>query len=342
MKKMLSLLLCVLMLLSLAVPTMAVSEKDGMDKLREQFKKVEKDEGIYDYVYYSPVKGEDDETKYPVVVWLHGNSSGDYEGHQIDNCNIALWTSEEYQSRFEGTEGAYILAPRYPTSSLLAVAWEGSTTPLKKTIDAFVKANAKHVDTNKIYIGGYSMGGKMTLRMASTYPDYFAAAFPLSPVYAPSDRELNDLIDMPIWFFWCKNDDYAALNQVTVRGNWQYLMNISNCKSRCRISTFDVIYNSDYSVKTADGKNDIHNTWDAACHDMFMDDGQPQKDVTTTDGEGAIIKLSYPSGLITWLSQQSKENDFENENRTLFNIMKGVFKRIVEAFLEIFDVLFNR
>ena len=342
MKKILSLILCVLMLWSLAVPVFAVSEKDGMDKLKEQFINVDKVEGIYDYVYYSPVKDKKDETKYPVVVWLHGNSSGDYPGHQIDNCNIALWSSEEYQSRFEGTEGAYLFMPRYPTSSLLSIAWEGSTSLLKKTIDAFIKAHIDTVDTNKIYIGGYSMGGKMTLRMASTYPEYFAAAFPLSPVYAPSDRELNDLIDMPVWFFWCKNDDYVSLNQVTVRGNWQYLMNISNCKSRCRLSTFDVIYNADYSVKTADGENDIHNTWDAACHDMFMNDGQPQKDVTTTDGTGAIIKLSYPAGLITWLSQQSKENNFEKEKRNLLDILKGILKSIVETFSAIFDSLFGK
>lgn len=341
MKKIISLILCMLILWSLAVPTMAVSEKDGMDKLREQFIKVGKEDGIYDYVYYSPVKGETDETKYPVVVWLHGNSSGDYEGHQIDNSNIALWSSEEYQSRFEGTEGAYILAPRYPTSSIIAVAWEGSTTTLKKTIDAFIKANAEHVDTNKIYVGGYSMGGKMTLRMASTYPEYFAAAFPLSPVYAPSNRELNDLIDMPIWFFWCKNDDYASLNQVTVRSNWQYLMNISNCKDRCRISTFDVIYNADYSVKTADGDNDIHNTWDAVCHDMFMNDNQPQKDVTTNDGEGAIIKLSYPAGVITWLSQQSRENNSEEEKKSLWDVLRDILESIVETFSLIFTTLFS-
>lgn len=342
MKKMLSLILSALILCSFAVPATAVSEKDGMDKLKEQFTIVDKVEGIYDYAYYSPVKDKNDKTKYPVVVWLHGNSSGDYPGHQLDNCNIALWSSEEYQSRFEGTGGAYLFLPRYPTSNLFAIAWEGATSLPKKTIDAFVKANIDTIDTNKIYIGGYSMGGKMTLRMAANYPDYFAAAFPLSPVYAPSDRELNDLIDMPLWFFWCKNDDYASLNPVTVRGNWQYLMNISNCKSRCRLSTFDVIYNSDYTVKTADGKNDIHNTWDAACHDMFMNDGQPQKDVTTTDGNGALIKLSHPAGLITWLSHQSKENTFEKEDRTLLDILRGILKAIVQAFTDIFDSLFGK
>lgn len=339
MKKILSVVLCILTLCSLfSLPVFAVSEKDGMDKLKAQFKS---GEGILDYVYYSPVKGNDDKTKYPVVVWLHGNSSGDYPGHQLDNCNIALWSSEEYQSRFVGTQGAYIFLPRYPTSSLLAVAWEGTTGGLKKTIDEFVRIHAGNVDTNRIYIGGYSMGGKMTLRMAANYPTYFAAAFPLSPVYAPSTIELNNLIDTPLWFFWCKNDDYVSLNPVTVRSNWQYLMAISNVRKNCRLSTFDVIYNSDYSVKTADGKNDIHNTWDAACHDLFMDDNQPQKDMLVQNGAGETVNLSYPSGLINWLSLQSKAPAEDEEDRSILGILRGMFEIIMQGFVDLLKSLFG-
>lgn len=334
MKKITALLICFLVLLQmLSLSSFAVSEKQGMDALRNQFRSGKSE---LDYVYFSPVKNNDN-TKYPLVVWLHGNSSGDYPGHQLDNCSIALWSSEEYQMRFDKTNGAFLLLPRYPTSSVLSVAWEGGTGNLKKTIDDFVKEHIDNIDVNKIYIGGYSMGGKMTLRMAMTYSSYFAAAFPLSPVYAPTTMELNSLIDMPVWFFWCKNDDYSSLNPVTVTANWQYLMSISNCKEKCRISTFDTIYNSDYSIKTADGKKDIHNTWDAACHDLFMDDGAAQKDMTVKDGAGKKITLTYPKGLINWLSLQSNEKE-ENESgrRTLLEILEGIIGIFVEAFAELF------
>ena len=340
MKKIISAFLFVLVLLScLSVPTFAVSEKDGMDALKAQFLSGEAE---LDYVYYSPV-GEKDEEKYPLVVWLHGNSSGDYPGHQLDNCSIALWSSEEYQSRFVGTEGAYLLLPRYPTSGLLSVAWEGTTNTLKKTIDAFVREHRDNIDVSRIYIGGYSMGGKMTLRMAMTYPTYFAAAFPLSPVYAPSNADLNNLIDMPIWFFWCKNDDYTSLNPITVNANWQYLMSISNCKAQCRISTFNTIYNSDYSVKTADGKKDIHNTWDAACHDLFMDDNKAQKDMTVKDGNGKTINLTYPQGLIYWLSCQSKATGEEEgeSKRTILDILYGLVDIIKNAIVDILKAIAN-
>lgn len=338
MKKFISAILCALIVVScLSVSASAVSEKQGMDALKAQF--LDGDSAL-DYVYYSPV-GKNDDTKYPLVVWLHGNSSGDYPGHQLDNCNIALWSSEEYQSRFVGTGGAYLLLPRYPTSGLIDLAWEGTTNTLKKTIDDFVKANINNIDTGRIYVGGYSMGGKMTLRMAMTYPSYFAAAFPLSPVYAPSNSDLNNLIDMPVWFFWCKNDDYASLNQVTVTSNWNYLMSISNCRADCRISTFNTIYNADYTVKTADGKNDIHNTWDAACHDMFMNDNKAQKDVVTKDGNGKYVTFSYPQGLIYWLSCQSKESLEEEgeKRRTILDILHGLIEIIKEAFVEVIKAI---
>ena len=338
MKKLTAVLLCVFILLSaFSAGSLAVSEKQGMDALKAQF---QSGESVMDYVYYSPVKKYDD-TKYPVVVWLHGNSSGDYPGHQLDNCNIGLWSSEEYQSRFEDTGGAYLLLPRYPTSGLLSVAWEGTTNNLKKTIDAFVKEHIENVDVNRIYIGGYSMGGKMVLRMAMAYPTYFAAIFPLSPVYAPTKADLNNLIDTPVWFFWCKNDDYASLNPITVTTNWMYLMNISNCKDQCRISTFDTIYNSDYSVKTADGDNDIHNTWDAACHDLFMDDNLPQKDMKIKDGNGENVTLSYPKGLIYWLSCQSRADEEKEEKRTLLDILHGLIEIFKEAFLDIIKAIAN-
>ena len=109
MKKIISALLSVLLIFScLSLSVSAVSEKQGMDALKAQFGY---GESYLDYVYYSPAT-KNDKTKYPLVVWLHGNSSGDYPGHQLDNCNIALWSSEEYQSRFNDTGGAYPAFPR--------------------------------------------------------------------------------------------------------------------------------------------------------------------------------------------------------------------------------------
>ncbi len=338
MKKTISLLLTLLIVMScVSFGVSAVSEKAGIDALNAQFIK---SEGIMDYVYYSPVKGENDKTKYPVVVWLHGNSSGDYPGHQLENSNIGLWSSEEYQSRFENAGGAFLFLPRYPTNSL-SIAWEGTTLTLKLSIDSFLKMHEDNVDLNRVYIGGYSMGGKMVLRMASAYPELFAAAFPLSPVYVPPLTELNSLVDMPVWFAWCKNDTYISLNQVTVRSNWNYLMSISNCKEDCRLVTFDKIYHPDYALRTADGEADTHNTWDAATHDFFMHDGTHFKDVTITDGNGEEVRLTYPKGLISWLSSQSKADDSDNGagGSIIIRLLSKISEFFTNFFVELIGIL---
>lgn len=338
MKKLLSLLMSALMLIStFAFDANAISVNKGIDALNDQFLYCE---GVMDYVYYSPVKSTRDDTKYPLVIWLHGNSSGDYPGHQLKNSNIGLWSSDEYQSRFKGTKGAFLFLPRYPTSSSLAIAWEGTTLTLKSSIDAFVKEHEDNIDTSRIYIGGYSMGGKMVLRMASTYPDLFAAAFPLSPVYAPTNTELNNLINMPIWFAWCKNDTYISLNQSTVKSNWEYLMKNSNCKEDCRLVTFDKIYYPDYNLRHADDEPDTHNTWDAATHDFFMNDGAHYKDVTITDGNGDPVVLKYPDGLISWLSSQSK-GDIKDDDKTEGNIITRLLLRIMKIFDNLIKSLFG-
>lgn len=109
------LLLCCLCLFS-----SAVSITEGEEALRAQF--TSDDTSPLGYVSYSPVKGDEDAAKYPLVVWLHGNASGDYPGHQLNNSCISNWSSEEYQSRFEGAGGAFLLLPRCPTNTHV-VAW---------------------------------------------------------------------------------------------------------------------------------------------------------------------------------------------------------------------------
>ena len=336
MKKTISVLLSVLVLLScigMAFSAGAISEKEGLDALRAQFKS---GKSSLDYVYYSPVK-ENNAVKYPLVVLVHGNGSGDYPGHQLDNCDIAYWASDEYQARFKNDGGAFLLLPRCQTG--IKVAWDDTyIKPLKKTIDAFISEYKDSIDTNRIYIGGYSMGGKMTIRMISTYPDYFAAAFPHSPTYNPSSTEIDKFANVPVWLCVCKNDTYPSLSQTVVKSNWNYLSKVSAAPERNRMSTFGVLYYPDGTVRTADGKNETHNTRDAVCHDLFMNDKTQFKDMTVVDGTGKEVKLTYPDGLISWMSEQSLENRKSEENNSnffakIYNFFKNLLYMLFSAFM---------
>jgi predicted peptidase len=65
------------------------------------------------------------------------------------------------------------------------------------------------IDPNRIYIGGASNGGSMTMSMIMTYPDYFAAAYPASEGYADvfiSDEQIEAIKDLPIWFTHAAGD----------------------------------------------------------------------------------------------------------------------------------------
>lgn len=119
-------------------------------------------------MYYSPVK-PGDTAKYPLVIYFHGMGQGSEPGAQIKENNIALWAGEDLQSRFTNG-GAFLFVPRsheeekkyWPVESIGSV---------KAAIDDFIAKNSEYIDTARIYVGGFSMGGKMTLMMATSYPD---------------------------------------------------------------------------------------------------------------------------------------------------------------------------
>ena len=83
------------------------------------------------------------------------------------------------------------------------------TKPLKQLIDSYI-AQHPFIDTNRIYIGGCSAGGYMTLNMCLEYKDFFAAAFPVCEAYPDSkitDRGIESLAGMPLWFTYAANDE---------------------------------------------------------------------------------------------------------------------------------------
>lgn len=168
-KKIISVLLSVLLLaMSLVVSTSAISVNSGNSTLNEQFLDGKCKNGI-DYAYFSPVK-ENDNTKYPLFVWIHGMKSGTEPRAQV-RYGISRWGSDEYQAKFE-QGGCFVFAPRATKSAINN--WDiGSISYLKGAIDQFVSENKENIDTSRIYIGGYSTGGVMVWEMLNAYPDYF-------------------------------------------------------------------------------------------------------------------------------------------------------------------------
>ena len=131
------------------------------------------------------------------------------------------------------------------------------TEILMDAIEDFVRAHPD-VDPNRVYLGGCSNGGYMTMNMLTTYPDYWAAAYPNCEAYAwaifekgadgkyaygedggyqmTSDRWMTDekiqaIKDIPIWFVNARQDPvvkpelfsmptYRALLQAGAENAW--------------------------------------------------------------------------------------------------------------------------
>ena len=343
MKKILALFLSLIIISGCCMPAGAVSISAGMSALQSTF--TNGDAINFDYVMYSPVKSSSDKTKYPLIIWLHGQFSSVYERHQLYGYDIALWAAEENQAKIRGTGGAFLFLPRDPN---IDIAWSGESAKLKQDIDLFVERYKDNIDTDRIYIGGLSMGGRGAYRIAAQYPDFFAALYLLSPVYNPSDVELRALRNTPVWMVNCTND-YLVSNS-TITNAWNYLNQYSAAPHKNRWSKFSTLH-----MVESDGSLVVnplywtHNTWSAACADLFMDDHTPFKNMTVVNGNGYTVKLEYPKGLLYWMSSQgydenaqpddSGSSDSGSSGGNYKPLTGDIFQKIFELFRRMIEII---
>ncbi len=307
-KKILSLVFSLLMLTGICSLAALAKEplplSSGLDVLCEQFvpgQGPETDGYTIDYRYFSPVK-ENDSTKYPLVVWLHGMGDGEYDGKQVTEQEVALWSSAEYQSRFKESGGAFILAPRSLEEKNLY--WSDSLIyPLRAALDDFIAQNKNNIDVSRIYVGGYSMGGKMTLKMAVAYPEFFAAAFPICPAWVPSEEAAACLKDMPVWLTSGKLDPLVNYHTM-VLPTWRNILSQTDVPELCRLSSQSVTARPDGTPILS-----AHFSWIAVNNDMFSYKNGDYPFMKTVDGLGEEVILTYPDGMISWISSFSSDYD---------------------------------
>ncbi len=159
----------------------------------------------------------------PLLIWLHGAGEGGvdpaiaYMGNKVVNL-----ASPKIQKLFGG---AYVLAPQTKTFWMNDGTGEYGRTgksvygkALKACIDEFLEKNPG-IDRDRVYLGGDSNGGFMTMRMILDYPDFFAAAFPVCEALYDdtiSDAQLLAVKDLPIWFTHAKNDPVVKPEETVV------------------------------------------------------------------------------------------------------------------------------
>ena len=336
-KKIIAILLTLSLIAVYPAGASALSIDDGIEPIKEQFVfgegPVAGDYSV-DYRYFSPVK-ENDSTKYPLVVWLHGMGDGAEDGTQVKKSNIAYWASDEFQSRFEPAGGAFILAARSREED--GVFWSNELIePLRAAIDEFIEENKVNIDLSRIYVGGYSMGGKMTYKMAIAYPELFAAAFPICPAWAPSDEMLEKIKDMPIWLTSSRRDPLVNY-YLNVSPTWDRLVEISNVPEDCRFSTLTKVCYEDGTATSSS-----HHAWFAVNHDMFSAENGAYPYMTTVNGLGEDVILEYPDGMISWLTSHTSDYDgAKGEGSGNIGINDPTYLVYVDSFFGVFELIYN-
>ncbi len=178
---------------------------------------------------WAPEGADSDSGKNPLIIWLHGMGEGgtDIDIDLLGNEVTALTTENEtnVQKYFatDGLAGAYVLAVQTPTMWMdidgnSTFNNENLTLPAKQeswytgalwhAITSYVEGNPD-VDTSRIYVGGCSNGGYMTMNMMFEHGGYFAAFYPICEAYlndCVSDEMIQQVKDYNIWFVQSADD----------------------------------------------------------------------------------------------------------------------------------------
>lgn len=152
--------------------------------------------------------------KSPLIIWLHGGGEGGTDPTiPLLGNRAANYASADIQQFFG--DGAFVLVPQAPTFWMQGAngMTRGQTNDiyneaLMALIQDFVKSNPK-IDTSRIYVGGCSNGGYMSLKLILEHPDYFAAGYISALAYHNefiTDAQIQKIKNVPMWFVHSKDD----------------------------------------------------------------------------------------------------------------------------------------
>lgn len=189
-------------------------------------------------IAYTPANAKTDGGKNPLVVWLHGAGGGGTDPIiSAMDTQLVNFTKSPIQDYFttETQKGAYVLSVQTPTfwcndgnggynSSLGTDDAFGKGQPgmytdtLYKTIKDYVEKHTD-VDPKRVYVGGCSNGGYMTMELMINHNDFFAAYYPICEGYRDyfiSDTVINNIKGSNVYFVQAEGDELFPPMEFTV------------------------------------------------------------------------------------------------------------------------------
>ncbi|WP_297337082.1 prolyl oligopeptidase family serine peptidase [Algoriphagus sp.] len=173
---------------------------------------------------YAAFRPETQTSQMPLLIWLHGGGEGGEDPTiPLLGNRAANYASDEIQAYFGG---AHVLVPQAPTFWMQSE--DGSYTrgdrediyheALFALIEEYVGANPE-IDSDRIYVGGCSNGGYMSLKLILEHPEYFAAGYISALAYHNefvSDEQIKRIKNVPIWFVHSADDGTTKPDETVV------------------------------------------------------------------------------------------------------------------------------
>jgi len=253
-------------------PEISVFDMDTFNYTDEKFGEIE--------LSYASYKPDQTPVNQPLIILLHGAGEGGTDPRiaLYGNKSVAL-ASKSIQDYFGG---AYVLVPQTPTmwmdsgdGTYTKTGDSKYTNALLALIHDFIQNN--QIDTNRIYLGGGSNGGYMTINLLLQEPKLFTAAFPICQAYASewiTDTQLEQIKNIPLWFIHGENDEVVPF-ETTAKDIIERLERI-NAKE-VKVTTFENVRDTTGKYKNEKNepyKYNDHWSWIPVYNDEVKENGQ--------------------------------------------------------------------
>jgi predicted peptidase len=133
------------------------------------------------------------------VLFLHGGGDAGTDNMRQINQNIVQLFAEVER------RGAFLYAPQAPLNWRPRTITDRVMTMIDRSLADY------NVDSDRVYLTGYSSGGGGVWNVLSRYPGRFAAAVPVAPVSAEPDFTPANLVGQPIAAFHARDDAVASV-----------------------------------------------------------------------------------------------------------------------------------
>ncbi len=149
------------------------------------------------YLLYLPADYGKSDKKWPLIMFLHGAGERGSKLENLKGQGLPKMIANGKNFDF------IIVSPQCPKD----IWWPEQTDVLIALLD---EIEAKyHVDTDRVYLTGLSMGGFGTWTLAAQYPNRFAA---ITPICGGSERIIGPrLKKVPVWAFHGAKDNVVPL-----------------------------------------------------------------------------------------------------------------------------------